>query len=285
MKKLAKRVFNEIPPFCWLAQRLQRDEKLAYDTYIEMRLLSAEARAQRFEAELNDLIFLLKPMRVVGADKIRIGTMADGGYVMLDDFKSVSRAYSLGIAGNVEWDIEMANRGIPVEQFDYSVTKSPVANPLFKFHQKKIESFADLMTKRDEGRQILKIDIEGSEWNFFDQATSENLNIFSQIVGEFHDFDLYHRPDWYRRTTGALRKINQTHQLVHLHGNNYGPTFWAGDFEFPMAFELSYVRRSDHPFEETQENFPGALDVPNCPGTPDYNLDKLVSRSESLKTS
>ncbi|MGB8982107.1 MAG: DUF6492 family protein, partial [Anaerolineales bacterium] len=59
---------------------------------------------------------LLRPMKVVGYKKKRFGSPHDGGYVMLDDITGIKAVFSLGIAGNVDWDMEMANRSIPVYQ-------------------------------------------------------------------------------------------------------------------------------------------------------------------------
>jgi hypothetical protein len=215
-------------------------------------------------------------MKAVGVDKVRLGTKLDGAYVMLDDFASVRTAYSLGVGDNVDWDVDIARRGIKVHQFDNRVRKSPVQNEAFTFRRQTIESVADL-SMSDEKRQLLKIDIEEYEWEFFDRASVEELSRFSQIAGEFHNFDFYYMPEWRRRTLRVLKKLNQTHQLIHVHGNNYAPAFWTGTMEMPINLELTYALRSEYTFADTAESFPGPLDCPNDPKKEEYVLNQLLS--------
>ena len=67
------------------------------------------------------IISLLSPMDVEGAKYSRVGKDFDGGYVMLADFEAatIDAAYSFGIADDVSWDEEIADRGIEVFMYDY----------------------------------------------------------------------------------------------------------------------------------------------------------------------
>jgi hypothetical protein len=67
----------------------------------------------------------LRPHRVDGLDKVRLGRFFDGGYVMLDAFDGVLAAYSLGINDDVSWDLDMAARGVPVFQYDHTIEAPP----------------------------------------------------------------------------------------------------------------------------------------------------------------
>jgi hypothetical protein len=62
---------------------------------------------------------------------------------------------------------------------------------------------------------FLKMDIEGCEYDWIHSMTKNDMEKISQIVIEFHwPFDFYRM--------NALKKINETHYVVHVHGNN-GP--------------------------------------------------------------
>ena len=275
MTKSTSTFFSKIPVFRQLIQKFAKTDVRLFEAERDLRLLSAEMYFPRLGSNLLSLVSCMKPQSVVGHEKIRIGKDGDGGYVMLNDFGSVSGAYSLGIADEVSWDLEMAKRGIRVEQFDYSIDRSPVENPLFVFSKKKIETTKDILREPQKGR-ILKIDIEGSEWNFFEQASVEEMKSFVQIVGEFHYFSLYYKPDWQAKALRALQKLSQTHQLIHIHGNNGGEVFWADHQPFPDLIELSFVLRSEYQFQEAKESFPGSHDSPNLPAKADIALDPIL---------
>jgi hypothetical protein len=269
------RVLSKLPLVGSVAGKFARTDTRLHEVERDLRLLSAEMYFPRKISELRALFALLRPMKAIGINKIRVGAKNDGGYVMLDDFNSVSGAYSLGIADDVTWDLEIAGRGIKVEQFDYSITKSPVEHPLFTFSQKKIVEIKDILKTPAEGR-ILKLDIEGSEWGFFETVTAGEMKSFNQIMGEFHYFSFYYKQDWYLHALRALQKINETHQLVHIHGNNGGNAFWAGDVQVPDLIELTFALRSKYQFEASPEAFPGSLDSPNQPAREDYPAGPLL---------
>src|SRR5262249_15949851 len=69
-------------------------------------------------AQVKNGLALLEPCSVEGIKKIRMGAEHDCGFVMLNDFAGISKALSLGIGWDVSWDLAVAERGIPVFQFD-----------------------------------------------------------------------------------------------------------------------------------------------------------------------
>lgn len=266
------------PPLKQIKRRIKNNEaglELLQAQFDHLRMAVAESHLAESGDKLHEMLAFIRPKRVVGFEKIRLGSSHDGGYVMLDDFANVGRAYSLGISGEVSWDLEMAKRGIPVSQFDYSIERTPIKNPHFTFFKKKVDNFADLQVA-NEPKQILKIDIEGSEWDFFSRASTVELKPFSQIVAEFHDFDQFYEPVWRKKALRTLQTLAETHQLIHIHGNNWGPSFNTGKFQIPIALELSYASKSFYTFEETRELFPGPLDFPNFRFKPDISVTELA---------
>jgi hypothetical protein len=287
---LARRLLCQLPP---LRDWFEEIDGLRSDARVG-RAVRDGAQAERIIAitrhliadgqqpEIIDLLSYLTPRRSVRFSKIRLGRDGDGGYVLLDDFTGVSAALSFGIAGDCSWDTAIAERDIDVYQYDHTVDGPPTANARFRFFRKKIaavssdqaESLGSALAKLPSTaeRLILKIDIEGAEWDVFDAATSEELARFAQIVGEFHDFENVADPAWRDKAQRVLSKLRSVFDIVHVHGNNFGPLNVVANVAIPSTLELTLVNRAIYECQETDEIFPTALDQPNYAGRPDIFL-------------
>jgi hypothetical protein len=226
---------------------------------------------------------VLRPMKAVGYDKRRFGSKHDGGYVMLNDFDGIGAAFSLGIAGNIEWDMEMARRNIPVYMFDNSIERVPLMHPQFKFYRSMIGpekdqvSFDALASRYAERRleaasAIMKMDIEHWEWATLDAAAPESLRKFRQLAVELHCLDLMASPDWWARAHRVLRKLQEEFFVVHVHANVIGGALLVGGIPFPNVLEVTFASRHYYRYEETDELFPTALDASCDPRLPDLYL-------------
>jgi len=263
----------------------------------EARVRSLEKQVESLQEQIRDVtstlpgfvdVFLpliapLEPHRALGFSKRRVGSETDGGYVMLDDFQGISAAYSLGIGKEVSWDLAIAARNIAVHQFDHSIAETPVPHPLIQFHRLRVLGEDNgqpgtitlkniLPPDRATGHALLKMDIEGAEWEVFDSMPPEIPGLFRQILVEFHGCNHYHNPAWRERAARVFQKITTTHHLIHVHGNNYMPTFSAGVREFPCDLEMTFALKSAYDFSVSDEKFPGPLDRPCKPGLPDLDL-------------
>ena len=255
----------------------------------EIERLQRELRAVRrcVPTDYNAFARLMQPLtphRVELVEKIRVGAAQDGGYVMLDDLAGVVAAYSLGIGRDVSWDLAMAARGLPIFQFDHTVDKPPVAHDLFRFSRKKIGpvhkpaeqivSLGQLMCENAHiGKKlILKMDIDGAEWDVIDQMEDSLLRNFQQIVCELHDLSRFIEPTWYARAARVIGKLTRYHRLIHVHGNNFMLPFWNGRFDFPDVLEASFALASGYRLVESEETFPGELDCPNARNVQDIQL-------------
>jgi hypothetical protein len=158
-----------------------------------------------------------------------------------------------------------------------------VGHPLFRFQPKRVVGAGpdgpDTVTltgmfagKVEEGSLLLKIDIEGAEWDALDSVPVGVLRYFRQIAVEFHGFDRYRDPEWRDRATRVLHKLTAFHRLVHVHGNNFNPTFGAGTGEFPYDVEMTFALASAYRLSPSFESFPGPLDRPNKANMPDCEL-------------
>jgi hypothetical protein len=232
---------------------------------------------------------MLRPHRVEGFSKVRLGRFFDGGYVMLDHFENMDAAYSLGVSDDVSWDLDVANRGIPVFQYDHSITELPLQHELFNWEKIGIASESDpdrgldtvpnLITKNGHERSInllLKCDIEGHEWAIFSAMPKATLSKFRQIVVEVHYLDNLHDGVFANAVRSALSNILASHRVVHIHGNNFATWTVVGGVTFPAVLEITFARLDTGVFSVSDEIFPTALDMPCHHRAADFYLGRFA---------
>jgi hypothetical protein len=220
---------------------------------------------------IREVLRLMRPHRVVGRQKVRLGNDTDGGYVMIDDFDGLDVALSLGINDDITWDLAVADRGLKIYQFDHTVADPAPDDDRMEFSPTMIAaqtgegcvSLEDLANRHDKGGNqsniLLKMDIESWEWEAFD--TLENVGAFSQIVCELHYFQGLADPIFRQKVHRCLEKLHQHYALVHVHGNIHGGISQMAGVTFPNVLEATFVNRSRYQVEETDELFPGPLDA------------------------
>jgi hypothetical protein len=254
---------------------------------IEKRLERVEqyfkySREMALDGSLSELIMELMgymaPMDPVGRDFERIGRDFDGGYVMVKHEGASKVAYSLGINRDVSWDLAMAKRGFHIFQYDHTIEKLPAQHANFRFFKRGITGTSgvdDVFTSvedelksnghRSERGMVLKMDIEGSEWDVFSEMPQEVLGQFDQIVMECHGFDKVGKLFWFRKARESLRRLAATHHVVHVHGNNNSALTVVGGVPISKTLELTWFRQGLCAFEPSRRCFPTALDQKNNP--------------------
>ncbi len=237
------------------------------------------------------LVSALTPMDVDGGTLIRVGRPRDGGYVMLEETLragAVDAAYGFGIGADWSWDDAVAARGIPVLMFD------PTIEPPTQIHANsrafqvglggragspQTRPLAEILEAHGHAtslRLILKIDVEGDEWDALDECPAAVLGQFSQIIVEYHGLaDAVYDPRTFDRAIRVLQKLHRSHQAVHVHAKGTGNLpVWVGPLVVPDQLETTYVRRADFDgrFRRTTRTFPTDLDEPPGSGWPDLYL-------------
>ncbi|MGO8866344.1 MAG: glycosyltransferase [Alphaproteobacteria bacterium] len=238
--------------------------------------------------EIRETLCLLAPYAVLGHNKVRIGHDRDGGYVMLNDLNHEIVCYSLGVGREVSWDLELAKRGAVVFQYDDSVDGPPVSHANFHFRRVRVAvddsseaNTISLDTLLESGHHsqnkyvILNMDLEGSEWDIIDTAKSETLNVFSQIIIEFHGLAKLKEASFNLCARKIFQKLGATHFPIHLHGNNWGTSFEVGDFECPDVLEVTFVNRATYCSSRDFATYPTTLDKPNRSDRPDFDLGRF----------
>ena len=230
------------------------------------------------------LFAAIRPVPIANCTLGRFGNAHDGGYLLCENLLPIVRsAYSYGIEGRDEWGCAIAGRlGVPVHQYDCFVTARPACpGARFLFNEECVgRTVVDAEGRRydtlqrhiarngDEYAQlVVKMDVEGAEWDALGSAPDSVLANISQLVVEFHEVDEV-------RFVRTIEKLNEMFVIAHVHFNNF--TCHPGVRPFPAwAFEVLFVNRQltihapvQHPLA-----LPHLLDSPNDPSLPDCQAD------------
>lgn len=245
--------------------------------------LAPRVRAQQARA---GLFAELQPVKLANCELARYGEENDGGYLACRNLlKDVQAAYSYGISGYDGWGCEVSTElKIPVHQYDCFDTRQP-ACPTGKpvFHAECIAAsqrtdpdgrFFDSMQSQfarngDAGKHVIvKMDVEGAEWDSMLSTPDEVFGKIDQMIFEFHgvDKDIV-------RSLEVVLKLKKFFYVAHLHINNY--SCWPGLNPFAgWAYEVTFVskRLAKLDPDGSQVTLPNPLDTPNNPSAPDCQV-------------
>ena len=191
---------------------------------------------------------------------IRIGPNCDGGYIIADSAVNYDLNYDLnynlnydlnydlfiscGIANDIRFEEAFLDKykNIKCIAFDGTIEHFPQCKCKIEWVNKNIGYITTSNTTnlkeyiKDYNNIFLKMDIEGSEFNWIDAMTKEELNKFSQIVMEIHwPFDIYR--------CNMLKKLANTHYAIHIHGNNYSSSINISNLKLPEVMEITYINK------------------------------------------
>ncbi len=225
------------------------------------------------------LFEMLQPVTLRNCQLERFGEAHDGGYVMcgnlLEDVKS---AYSYGISGYDKWGCDVSmKRHVTVHQYDcFDLTRPACPGGTTTFHPecvadaRKVEEgrVFDTIAAQIAGngdtakRLVVKMDVEGAEWQSLLSAPDSVLEQIDQLAIEFH---------WIEDGTSVAlaRRLKQFFEVAHFHINN--ATCTAGMEPFTgWAYEVLFVNKRLAVVDGSVRSArPSAFDAPNIPFLPD----------------
>lgn len=223
-------------------------------------------------------------------NKIRVGSVHDGGYVICDGI-NYDLLLSCGISDDITFEDDFTSKySVNCLAYDGTIDHLPhYTNPHIQFIKKNIsnketEYTTNLLDVVNSNKNIfLKMDIETFEYQWIQLLSESQLNKFKQIVIEFHFPFTYSeeifRPRSYpmeiEEKIECLRKLADTHYLVHLHGNNCCGVTIYDNIKVPNVFECTYVRKDlCNTVSVNTDKIPHPLDTPNVAG-PDIELSEF----------
>jgi hypothetical protein len=232
--------------------------------------------------KIKRLLLALQPKVEVSSRIKRFGSVNDGGYFLIDDFAEVSGVLSFGIGDNNSFDVDISQYVPVVDMYDHTIADIPSNFPNGKFHRTGISANPSvgfttvaqiLDSYKSSGDLILKIDIEGSEWEILDTCSGSNLLRFSQIVGEFHHLFRYITDLEFRELVDrVLHKIEQTHSIYFQHANNWARHEVISGIYLPDVIELNFVRKDFPQIRKIETTSTVIQSYPNNPLANEVNF-------------
>ena len=176
----------------------------------------------------------LQPVTLKNCTLKRMGSANDGGYLVCENLsEGVQSGYSYGVGPNDELGCEVAKRySIPVHEYDCFDPARPTCNGgTFQFNNECLAPRAmrdkshrifdtlehQIAKNGDTGKRLLvKIDIEGAEWDALLATPDAVLERIDQIPMEMHVFK-----GVTARHLEVVRKLKKLFYVVNLHYNNF----------------------------------------------------------------
>jgi len=199
---------------------------------------------------INDLLKeQLIPFKVP-VEKIRCGRNYDGGYVMFNyNLNKIEGVYSYGINDDVSFEMDITKYvDSNIYMYDHTINSLPYNHPSFLFIKEK-GSLDNIIrhvntTNNISNKLILKMDIEGCEWEIIEKIDRKFLEKFEQFIIEFHNIQFLQNESFghfnltYPSIINVFKKLNEIFYLGHIHGNNHG-----GISMLPNTIECTYIRK------------------------------------------
>jgi hypothetical protein len=217
-----------------------------------------------------------RPFDVIDIPKARYGRGQDGGYVILDSPLGAKHILGYGVDKDLSFENELTEAwGIKAHVFDHTITEAPSTGPSVTYVAEGIgpvdaAPLFSLATHVEryvpQGSDfILKMDVEGSEW---DVLRSADLSRVSQLIIELHELQDPHYD--------VIEKLNKMFYLVHIHGNNCHNQPWVHIdrvHAIPRYLECTYVRKDLVTATPSIQKFPTNLDRKCREDVPELGLN------------
>ena len=183
----------------------------------------------------------------------RFGGLGDGSYVLPQKYVTKGTyLISGGIENNNELEISLANLGVHGIQIDNSINQAPKTHKNLEFRKVTI-SDSDSQTETtlsslmklnsNEGRLIVKLDIEGYEWKTLAALTKNELASIDCLILELHNLSLISNPDQGKEILEVLGKIEAAGlRSIFCQANNGCLTYVLGGTLIPDNMEVTFIK-------------------------------------------
>lgn len=241
----------------------------------------ARAQLSRSEQSRTELFAEVQPVHVTNCNLQRFGEPHDGGYPLCANLLAgVKAAYSYGISGYDGWGCDVSRQlHVTVHQYDCFDLRAPACpggSPVFHGEcvgtakstedGRPFDSLAGQFARNGTASVplVMKIDVEGAEWDSFLLAPDSVFAHIDQLDVEFHHVD---DPKYVE----VIRRLKQFFYVAHLHYNNFScdPALQP----FPSwAFEVLFVSKRIAASDGSPVSPMPGLDAPNNASAPDCQV-------------
>ena len=139
MLKKTRRLWHNDLYFCDSRRRRQIDKIYSWvqnEVLKEQNVHFEDFELYQYYKKLHEILQLYKVIDESRGSFVRVGNENDGGYIMWFPFSRNLIAYSIGIRTDVSWDLQMADWGYEVFQYDHTIKNLPQSNS--RIHYEKI---------------------------------------------------------------------------------------------------------------------------------------------------
>ena len=239
-----------------------------------------EARERRVLRALSHLM----PFDLVDERKLLCGAPGDGSYVLVDRCRPDQNVVSFGVGPSIPFEIALAERGHRVFMFDHTIDELPAIHERCVWIKEGISALPGqeplLRSLDDHLRRIapsiepaiLKIDVEGVEWEIFAEMPAETMAGFEQIAFEAHNLQNLGEPQFNELVCRALSRLSERFTLCHVHANNFGYIHLIENLPVADTLELTYIRSDLVQRLPSATFYPTIHDTPNFPELPELRL-------------
>ena len=222
------------------------------------------------------LLAELEPVVLRNCTLKRFGSANDGGYLVCDNLgQGIQSAYSYGVGPNDEFGCQVSSRyNVRVHQYDcFDLTRPSCQAGAFIFHEecigprpqrdgpREFDTLQNHISRNlDTGKRlIVKIDVEGAEWESLLATPDSVLDQIDQMPMELHLANE-------SRALEVVRKLKRKFYLVNVHFNNMS---CAPELEpFPArAFQVLWVNKRLGALDESAP-IPAPMSALNAPDNP-----------------
>lgn len=248
----------------------------------QWRVASAR-QARRIEASRTaevrkELFAEIQPVRVTNCELKRFGEPHDGGYPLcVNLLGGVKAGYSYGISGYDGWGCDVSRQlHVPVHQYDCFDLRAPscpggstvfhgecVGTTRSTEDGRPFDTLSDQFAHNghDATPLVMKIDVEGAEWDSFLLAPDSVFTHIDQLDVEFHHVD---DPKY----VATMRRLKQFFYIAHVHYNNFSCDPALRPFP-SWAFEVLLVSKRIAVTDGAPAPPTPGLDAANNPSWPD----------------
>ncbi len=209
-------------------------------------------RATRARQVREALLEELQTVTLKNCTLKRYGGANDGGYLMCENLTGgVHAAFSYGIDTDDNWGCDVSRQlAVPIHQYDCFTPHRPTCDGgRFVFHDEcvgakaetvdghRFDTIASQIARHGDsnGVWLVKIDIEGAEWDSLMATPDVVLDRIVQMPMELHGTDQ-------RKFLEVVRRLRRQFYLVNLHFNNFSCSAEAAPLP-GLAYQVLWVNK------------------------------------------